>query len=95
MATGFPFGHINSESQEASMVSAAQIREHMEIVDRDGTHVGTVDHMEGPDTVKVTKRDPASAGRHHLFPLHWVEKVDAKVHLNKSADEVMAKWKAA
>jgi hypothetical protein len=77
------------------MISAAQIREHMEIVDVNGKHVGTVDNMEGPDTVKVTKGDPVSSGKHHLFPLHWVKSVDAKVHLNKTADEAKSQWKAA
>ena len=31
------------------------IKEHMEVLGSDGKHVGTVDHLEGADRIKLTK----------------------------------------
>ena len=76
------------------MINPGQIKDHMEILASDGVHVGTVDHLEGPNQVKVAKRDPASEGTHHFFPLDWIDHVDSHVHLNKSSSEVLATWKA-
>jgi hypothetical protein len=75
------------------MVQAMQIKEHMEVVGSDGVHVGTVDHMEGADQVKLTKDDPAAGGEHHYIPLAWVEHVESKVHLKQSGAEAKARWK--
>jgi hypothetical protein len=30
----------------------------MEVLGSDGQHVGTVDHMQGTDKIKLTKNDP-------------------------------------
>ncbi len=35
------------------MTDATQIKEHAEIVGSDGAHVGTVDHMDGSDRIKL------------------------------------------
>jgi hypothetical protein len=75
------------------MVQPAMIREHMEVVGSDGVHVGTVDHMEGADQVKLTKDDPAAGGEHHYIPLAWVAHVETKVHLKQSGAEAKARWK--
>ncbi len=77
------------------MVQATQIKEHMEIIGSDGQHVGTVDHMEGSDKIKLTKSDPQSGGQHHFIPLSLVDRVDARVHLNKSAKDVKSQWQSA
>jgi hypothetical protein len=69
------------------------IREHMEVLGSDGQHVGTVDHMEGEDQIKLTKNDPEADGMHHFIPMDWVDHVDAKVHLNKSSREAKREWK--
>jgi hypothetical protein len=76
------------------MVQAAQIKEHMDVVGSDGEHVGTVDHVEGSDKIKLTKHD-APDGKHHLIPLSLVDHVDAHVHLNKSAKDVQQEWQSA
>jgi hypothetical protein len=76
------------------MVAPMMIKEHMEVVGSDGVHVGTVDHLEGRDMVKLTKTDPESGGEHHLIPLAWVERVENKVHLKQSGAEAKARWKA-
>ena len=45
----------------------AEIREHMKVIGKDGTHVGTVDRVEG-DRIKLTKKDnPAGHQGHHHF----------------------------
>jgi hypothetical protein len=75
------------------MVNASEIREHLEVVGSDGTHVGTVDHLEGSDQIKLTMKDPTSKGQHHFIPLSWVESVqNEKVRLKKSGKEAMASW---
>lgn len=65
-----------------------RINEHMEVVGSDGMHVGTVDHLEGVDRIKLT-RDDSRDGRHHFIPTDWVDHVDNLVHLNRPADEVI------
>ena len=64
----------------------------MEVFGADGEHVGTVDHMEGTDKIKLTKNDPKAHGHHHLIPLDWVFSVDQHVRLSKSSGEVMRSW---
>lgn len=73
------------------MVSADNIREHMEVKAADGSHVGTVDHLEGQSRIKLTKND-ADDGKHHLIPLDWVDHVDSHVHLSKSTSDVRQNW---
>jgi hypothetical protein len=68
------------------------IAEHMEVLGSDGKHVGTVDHMEGSDQIKLTKNDPKAGGQHHLLSLDLVDHVDNCVHLKKPSAEVMARW---
>jgi hypothetical protein len=75
------------------MVAPAMIKEHMEVLGSDGAHVGTVDHMEGSDQVKLTKTDQEAGGEHHFIPLAWVDHVDEHVHLKQSAAEAKARWK--
>lgn len=75
------------------MVQAMMIKEHMTVVGSDGAHVGTVDHMEGADQVKLAKDDKDAGGEHHFIPLAWVDHVDQYVHLKQSAAEAKARWK--
>ena len=74
------------------MVDASQIKDHMEVYSSDGKRVGTVDHMEGDEKIKLTKSDPIAQGHHHLIPLDWVASADKQVRLSKSAAEVMQSW---
>jgi hypothetical protein len=75
------------------MVQATMIKERMEIVGSDGVHVGTVDHMEGANEVKLTKSAEEAGEQHHFIPLAWVDHVDQKVHLKQSGAEAKARWK--
>jgi len=77
------------------MTKAQDIKEHMEVLGSDGQHVGTVDCLKGDDRIVLTKSDPKSGGQHHIIPLNWVDRVDAKVHLNKSTKDATTQWQAA
>lgn len=77
------------------MADIQAIKEHMEVVGSDGGHVGTVDYMEGESRIKLTKSDPLSGGQHHFISADWVEKIDTKVHLKKSAKDAQAQWQTA
>lgn len=69
-----------------------KIDEHMEVTGSDGQHVGTVDKIRG-DRVILTKSDPNAGGHHHSFPSMWIQNVDDKVVLNKTADEAKRAWR--
>ena len=58
------------------MVKAQEIHHHMEVVGSDGAHIGTVDHMEGTDQIKLARNDEDADGQHHYIPLAWVSSVD-------------------
>jgi len=75
------------------MVARTSIKEHMEVIGSDGVHVGTVDHMEGQDMVKLTHSDKDAGGEHHFIPLAWVDHIDSKVHLSQAGAEAKARWK--
>jgi hypothetical protein len=70
------------------MIGTSTIKEHMEVVGSDGRHVGTVDHLEGEDRIKLTRSDSPD-GRHHFVPLSWVSRVDDQVHLSKPGDQAI------
>lgn len=71
------------------MINASQIKEHMEIKGSDGSHVGTVDRVEG-DRIKLTKSDPSAGGEHHYLDLGMVDEIkDDAVCLSTTADEAM------
>ncbi|GAM03772.1 DUF2171 domain-containing protein [Novosphingobium sp. MBES04] len=56
------------------MLEKLRIREHMEVTDANGQHVGTVDGIED-DRIKLTRTD-SSDGQHHFLDLGNVDKID-------------------
>lgn len=73
------------------MVDVSHIQEHMEVVGSDGQHVGTVDKL----VIKLTKKDPAAHGQHHIIPLDDVASIDGgKLTLTKPAAEAALDEKA-
>ncbi len=76
------------------MADTSAIREHMEVVGSDGQHVGTVDHVNG-DQIKLTRKDPAAGGEHHIVPTSLVQSVDTQVRLSQPAEQVRGAWQAA
>ena len=70
------------------MVSASEIKEHMEIVGADGVHVGKVDHVQR-ERIKMTRKDKEHGQKeehHHYVPLSAVASCDGgKVWLSADA----------
>ena len=72
------------------MVDPSQITEHMEVVGSDGQHVGTVDKL----CVKLTKKDPAAQGQHHVINMDMVGMVEGgKLKLTVPAAQAMQEEK--
>ncbi len=74
------------------MVAAILIKENMEVLGSDGIHVGFVDHLAGPDAVRLATEDPEAGDEPHDIPLSWVKHVEMKIHLNQPAEEAKARW---
>lgn len=75
------------------MTKTYDIKPHMDVLGQDGAHVGTVDFLDGPGGVVLTKSDASAGGQHHVIPMEWVSEVDDKVHLNKSGADAKKDWK--
>jgi hypothetical protein len=68
---------------------ALQVKEHMPVVGSNGTEFAIVDHMDGENSIKLTKDDQ---GQHHWIPLDWVTRIDAYVHVDRPDQQVMQEW---
>lgn len=71
--------------------SVQQVKEHMEVVGSDGQPVGTVDKVAG-DKIILTKNGAMAGGHHHSIPCSWLQSVDDKVTINKTAEEARKQW---
>jgi hypothetical protein len=76
--------------QQRQSLSRAQ--PHMEVVGSDGQHVGTVDKVAN-ERIILTKSDENARGHHHSIPCSWIENVDDKVTISKTAEQAMAVWR--
>jgi hypothetical protein len=85
------FGTWRTERQ-TQRSSLERVTEHMEVVGSDGEHIGTVDKVRG-DRILLTRSDPDADGRHHSIPSRWIDRVDDKVIVRKTADEAKAHWR--
>ena len=64
------------------MFEKLRIKEHMEVADAAGMHIGTVDEVEG-QAIKLTRTDSGD-GLHHFLPLDAVEKIaDNRIYLKQ------------
>ena len=70
----------------------SSVEEHMEVLGSDGEHVGTVDKVRG-DKILLTKNDKDAGGHHHTIPSRWIQTVDGKVTLRKTAAEAKQAWR--
>ena len=65
------------------------IREHMQVIDAEGTPVGKVDGIDG-DRIKLTKRDSGMGshqGHHHYLPLGLIAEIEGdRVRLSANGD---------
>jgi len=86
------FGAWRSKRQSQRQ-ALDRVAEHMDVVGSDGSHVGKVDKVRG-DRIILAKSDPNAGGVHHSVPCAWVESVDGKVTLNRTAEQAMAEWRS-
>jgi len=64
------------------MFEKLRIREHMEVTDHSGRHVGTIDEVED-DQLKLTRSD-SSDGAHHFIAFDNVDRIgDNRVYLKQ------------
>jgi len=85
------FGSWRS-TRQTQRDSLHTVEEHMDVVGSDGEHVGTVDKVRG-DRILLTKNDADAGGRHHSIPSSWLQTVDSKVTLSKSAADAKKAWR--
>ncbi len=83
--------HATGAQRFAIADAGRLIVEHMDVIGSDGTKVGTVDHLDAGERIKLTK-NASPDGQHHFIPLSWVDHVDQHVHLNKPVRDVQAGW---
>lgn len=66
------------------MFEKLRIKEHMEVTNFEGQHLGTVDDVDG-DKIKLTRSD-SSDDMHHYMPLDSVDRIDDnRVYLKQDA----------
>jgi len=80
------------DTRQTQRNSLRQAKEHQEVLGSDGQHVGTVDHVRG-DRILLTKTDKDAGGHHHSIPSSWIQTVDDKVHLSRTADQAQQAWR--
>lgn len=62
------------------MFEKLRIKQHMEVTNSAGQHVGTVDEVDG-DTIKLTRSD-SSDGQHHYLDFEAVDRIeDNRIYL--------------
>jgi hypothetical protein len=67
------------------MFEKLRIKQHMEVADSSGNHLGTVDSTDG-DTIKLTRSD-SSDGQHHYLSFDDVDRIDDnRVYLKAGAN---------
>ena len=71
------------------MVDRSQIKEHMPVVCSNNQQFGTVDHLDGGNTLELAKDQQ---GQHHWIPLSWVTRVDSAVHVDRPGDQARREW---
>ncbi len=68
------------------------IKKHADVIASCGTKVGTVDHLDGENQLKLTRDE---SGQHHLIPTGWIGEVkEDQVILNTNSEEVKDQWQA-
>ncbi len=82
-------GSNQGRREGGQTMDTSKITEHMSIVGSDHTDVGTVDHLDDQDMVKVTKDE---SGNHHWIPVAWVARVDEHVHLDRPGAQAKEEW---
>ncbi|WP_261664744.1 DUF2171 domain-containing protein [Deinococcus sp. Marseille-Q6407] len=81
-------GQIDNRIQEDLKTRLQEKGDHMQVQDKNGEHVGTVDSFDG-EQLKLTK-DDSTDGQHHFVQLSQVESMDnVAVYLNVTREDVL------
>src|SRR4051812_26730118 len=87
VTAGFP----SRTAEEANMSRLDEVREHMQVIDAEGTPLGKVDKIEG-DRIKLTRDSSGSGsheGHHHFIPAGLIADVEGDtVRLSSRIDAV-------
>jgi hypothetical protein len=67
-------GQQGGGGQQGGQQFAGQLAKHQEVVDSNGQHVGTIDHVDG-DRIKLTRKDSPD-GEHHYISLSDIAGVE-------------------
>jgi hypothetical protein len=79
------------QTRQTKRQMLTQIREHAEVVDESGQHIGTVDKVRG-EKVILTKNDPEAHGVHRSFTCSLLDRVeDGKVYLTGTKDSIRSR----
>jgi MFS family permease len=92
LSQGLRVSHSFIPRGRRNMNIASGIKEHMDVISSDRKTVGKVDHLEGPDKIKLTRQSSPDGAHHHFIPVSWVDHVDQHVHLSKTGAEVTSHW---
>ncbi|RYY10417.1 MAG: DUF2171 domain-containing protein [Alphaproteobacteria bacterium] len=84
--------HSWRQSRQTQRDTLTRVQEHQEVVGSDGQHVGTVDKVRG-DRIVLTKNDQDASGHHHSIPCSWIQSVEDRVTISKTAEEAKSHWK--
>ena len=87
--TDFANWRTRRDTQRGSL---GTVTEHMEVIGSDGVHVGIVDKVRG-DRILLTKNDKDAGGHHHSIPSRWIDRVDERVILEKTAEQAQSAWR--
>lgn len=82
---------ITAKEKEHDRQLLAKIREGMEVVDTDGTHIGTVARIEGGH-LKIVRNDQEPRNAHQFVRPELIHSVDERVRLGLSWDELRRLW---
>lgn len=80
------------EQRQGQRALLGKVQEKQEVVGSDGTHVGTVDHVRG-DRILLTKSDQAAGGHHHSIPCSWIQSVEDRIVVSKTAEQAQQHWR--
>jgi len=81
------------DEKERGRELLTRIRDGMEVVDPDGTRVGTVARVEG-GRLKIIRPEQEPRNAHQFVGPELIQAVDNRVHLSRSWDELRRLWHA-
>jgi len=71
-------------------INTNDIKPEMPVVCSQGGQFATVDHMEGPEHIKLKKDN---SGQHHYIPISWVvSTADGRVQVDRPGEDAMQEW---